>query len=117
MLNIITWINELKTSTKHISCECKYKLDGRKWNSDQKLNNDKCQCECKQHNMYEKDYIWNPVTCSCKNNKYLANIMDDSVIMCDEIIESYNKETKSIRINFNGKKLCKQSFYILLAFL
>ena len=27
--NMITEINELKTLTKHISCKCKYKLDGR----------------------------------------------------------------------------------------
>ena len=38
--------------------------------------------------------IWNPATCSSENGKYLANIIDDSVIMCDEIIESYNEETK-----------------------
>ena len=39
--------------------------------------------------------------------------MDDSVIPCDEIIESYDEET-----NFNEKKAaCKtQNFYILLAF-
>ena len=34
----------------------------------------------------KKDYIWNPATCSCKNGKYLASIIDNSVIMCDEII-------------------------------
>ena len=28
--NMITEINELKTLTKHISCKCKYKLDGTK---------------------------------------------------------------------------------------
>ena len=39
MLNIITGINELKTSTKHVSCKCKYKFDGRKCNSNQCLNN------------------------------------------------------------------------------
>ena len=40
--------------------------------------------------------------------------MDDSVVTCDEIIESYNEE-----MNFNEKKVaCKtQNFYILLAFL
>ena len=40
--------------------------------------------------------------------------MDDSAIICDEVIESYEKET-----NFNGKKVaCKmQNFYILLSFL
>ena len=26
-------------------------------------------------------FIWNPATCSCKDLKYLASIMDDSVIM------------------------------------
>ena len=49
--------------------------------------------------MYEKDYIWNPATCSCENDKYLASIIDDSVITCDEIIE----ETNSIPTNFNEK--------------
>ena len=31
----ITGINELKTLTKHISFECKYKSDGRKYNLNQ----------------------------------------------------------------------------------
>ena len=35
MFNIIAGINESKTLTKHISCECKCKFDGRKRNSDQ----------------------------------------------------------------------------------
>ena len=35
--------------------------------------------------MCEKDYIWNRATCSGKNGKYLAGIIDDSVITCDEI--------------------------------
>ena len=33
----------------------------------------------------ERDCIWNPAI--CENSKYLASIIDDSVIMCDEIIE------------------------------
>ena len=45
----------------------------------------------KQH-MCEKDYICKPSTWSCKNRKYLASIIDDSVITCDEII---NVEAKS----------------------
>ena len=85
MLNIITGINESKTLTKHISCKCKCKFDSRKFNSNQKWNNDKCRCECKKHHKYEKDYIWNPDTCSCKNNTYLASITKDSEIACDEI--------------------------------
>ena len=49
VLNMISGENELKTLTKHVSCECKCKFDGRKCNSkgsNQKCNNGKCQCEC-----------------------------------------------------------------------
>ena len=70
-------------STKHISCKCKCKFDGRSCNSDQWWNNDKCQCECKKFQVCEKDYVWNPATCNCENGKYLASIVDDSAIMCD----------------------------------
>ena len=116
---MITGINELKTLTKHVSQECKCKFDGRKCNADQWYNNDKCQCECKKRHVCEKDYIWNPSRCGCKNGKYLASIMDDSAITFDEVIESYGEETKTIPTNFNEKKvICKmQNFYILLAFL
>ena len=45
--------------------------------------------------------------------------MDDSAIICDEMVESYDEETKTIPINLNEKKATckKQNFYILLAFL
>ena len=35
VFNMITRINESKTLTKHISCQCKCRFDGRKYNSDQ----------------------------------------------------------------------------------
>ena len=53
-----------------------------------------------KHDICGKDYIWNPATCSYKNYKYLANAMDDSVITCDEITESYNEEKKSYSNKF-----------------
>ena len=108
MFNIITGINESKTLIKHISCECKYKVNGRKCNSNQQWNNDKCRCECKRHNICEKNNFWNPATCSCESVRYLANIMDDLVIKCSKIIDvgakSYDKETKAIPMYFNEKK-------------
>ena len=101
-------VNESKSLTKHTPCECKCKFAGRKCNSNQWWNNDKCWCECKKHHICEKDYIWNPSTCSCKNEKYLANIIDNSVITCDELIdadgEPYKEETKTIPKCFNEKK-------------
>ena len=40
--------------------------------------------------------------------KYLASIEDNSTIKCNEIIESYDEETKTISANFNEKKAaCK----------
>ena len=116
VFNLIAGVNELKTLTKHISWDCKCKFDGRKCNSNQKWNNDKCQCECKKHHISEKVYIWNPATCSCKNGKYLANIIDNSVITCDEIMDA---ETKAVTTNFNKENaICKtKKFYIFLFFL
>ena len=51
--------------------------------------------------MCKKYSIWTPVTCRCENEKYLASVIDDSVITCDEIID----ETKTVSTNFNNKKL------------
>ena len=90
-LDMITGNNESKTLTKDISCECKCKFDEMKCNSNQKWNNDKCSRKCKKHHICENEYVWNPATCSCENRKYLANVMDDSAIMCDEIIDAEAK--------------------------
>ena len=45
--------------------------------------------------------------------------MDYSAITCDEIIESYEEETKTISTNFNERKATykTQNFYSLLWFL
>ena len=42
-----TRINESRTWAKHLSCECECKFDCKKCNSNQKWNNDKCRCGCK----------------------------------------------------------------------
>ena len=51
--------NESKRLTKHMLCKCKWKFDRKKCNSNQWWNSNKCWCECKKHNVSEKDYIWN----------------------------------------------------------
>ena len=48
MFSIVTGLNESKTFAKDTPCKCKGKFDGRKYNSNQKWNNDKCWCECKK---------------------------------------------------------------------
>ena len=57
MFKMITGINELKTLTKHISCKCKCRFDGRKCNSYQRWNNENCRCECKKHYVCKKIMI------------------------------------------------------------
>ena len=73
----------------------------------------------KKHHICEKDYVWNPAICNCENGQFLASIMDDSVIKCDKVIESYEEEINTIPTNFNEKNVTRKtkSFYVLLAFL
>ena len=68
VFNIFMGINELKTFAKHTWCERKCKFDGRKCN----------WCELRKH--------------LTNNGKYLASIIDNSVIKCDEIIDVYRNK-------------------------
>ena len=48
-------------------------------------------------------------SCNCENEKYVGSIIDDSLIICEEIIDAI----KTVSTNFNGKrKPVKQKFYI-----
>ena len=49
---MIKGINESKTLTKNISCDC-----NQWWNSN------KCRCECKKRHACEKNYVLNAATC------------------------------------------------------
>ena len=114
VFNMTTGIYESKTLTKNISCEYVCRFDGTKCNSNQWWDNDKFGCECKKI-MYVKKIIFGILEkYICENGKYLAGIMDDSMIICDEVVKSCDE-----KINFNKKKVTwkTQSFYILLAFL
>ena len=84
--NTLTNKNEAKTTTKHISCDCKCKFNSITCNSNQKWNNKTCQCERKIYHKWKKDYSWNPSTCIYEKSKSLKSIVDNSVIECDEII-------------------------------
>ena len=79
IFKMITGINESKTLTKHISYKCICKFDSRKCNSNQKGNNDKCQCEHKNltehHVCVKKVTFWNPVTCTSETGKYLTVLL------------------------------------------
>ena len=64
--------NEAKTTGKHISYDCKCKFNSTTCNSNQKWNNETCQCEWKIYCKCEKDYSLNPRKCICENSKYAS---------------------------------------------
>ena len=91
-------INESESLTKHISCEYKCGFDEKKEKNQVNVG------IMTNFNLSVKDimhHAWNPSTCNCKNGKYLAIVIDDSAFICHEIIESYDKETKTVPTNFN----------------
>ena len=116
---MITGLNESKILTKHISCKCKCKFDGKKCNSNQKWNNDKCRYDSKnpkEHNACEKVCIWNPTTCGCENAEYLTSIIEDSVIMCDKIINVADSVSSNGSANFHEKVRYKMDYIFCIQF-
>ena len=77
--------------------QLKCEFNGRKCNSN--LNSNEYWCDSKNLKKYvcKKDYIKNPVKCSCKNDKYEGNIIDK---LCDEILDT----TKTVPSNSNEKR-------------
>ena len=89
-----------------------------KCNSGKWWNNDKRLCECKKRHVFDKDYIWNPATCTCQNGKYLVLwiIICDEIIDADEEAKSNDEDTKTFTTTFNEKNITykTKNFYILL---
>ena len=120
VFNMITAINDSKTLTKHTKCESKWNFDGRRRNSNQNWNNDKCRCKREntvEHQACEKDYMWNPVTWTGKNGWYTGIINDDSVLTYDKYIITADRiltnvscsvqknTTNTAAINFDDQKV------------
>ena len=61
--------------------------------------------------MCKKLYNWNRATCICMNGKYLRSIIDNSVIMCDEIISTVRNVSRTVTSNLSID--CKTESYIL----
>ena len=102
VFNMITGTNESKTLTKYILWECKCKFDDRKKVIHIKSGITINVNASAKDIICEIDYIWNAATCSGKNGKYLASIIDDSVITCDEIIDALAKSYEEILIKISN---------------
>ena len=102
--NMIRNKDEIKAMTEHISSDFKRKFNSTTYNSKQKWNKKKGQCECKSLNLkYEIDNNWNHSSCICEYNKYSKSVVDISVDECDEIVIVMNnlstKKTNTIATN------------------
>ena len=105
---MISTINESKTLTEHMSCKCKFKFESKKYNANQKWNNNECWCDCEHvKNICEKESYLELCNMYWENGKYVGSIIDDSVIICDEIVEGTRLVT-----TYNTST----NVYVLLAF-
>ena len=110
---MIAGINEWKTLTNLISCECKCKFDGRKCNSDQWWKNNKCV------NVSAKNsYMWKRLSLQCwyvqlPKRKIFSKYygwFSNYLCICDEL---YTKMKKNLtkKIQFVKHKI--SIFYLL----
>ena len=70
--NLILRLNETRFLIQHESCECKCGLNESVCNSKQKWNHNKFSCEYKELDGWRSckdNYMWNPSTCNCEDNK------------------------------------------------
>ena len=121
VFNMTTNRNKTKTITKHVSCDCEYKLNSTTCNLHQKLNNKTCQCVFKNYRKCKEDCSSNLITYISDNSKYLKSIAYTSVIACDETVDVMDivstKMTNTISTNvtnLHSKKVrYKLDCYIL----
>ena len=57
----------------------------------------------------KETFFWNSATCSCQNDKYLGSIIDDSVAICDKVIDT----SKTVPTKTSSAKNASTNFYIL----
>ena len=76
VFNMIPGINESKPLKEHMTYICRCKFGGKKCSSNQKWNNDKCQCNWKKpikHRLCKKGYAWNLSIYAYQIDEYLKN--------------------------------------------
>ena len=54
--------------------------------------------------MCKNNYSWNPSVCIFEDSRYLKSIVDNSVIVCDEVIDVMDSASR-LSINSDDKKL------------
>ena len=104
----------------HVIVKCKF--NSTRCNSDQKWNNETCQCECKNYRKCQNGYSWNSSIYICENSEHLKSIADTLVITCDEAVsvtdieltKNENTVATNVTKNCQSKKVrYKIDIYIL----
>ena len=89
------------------------RLDGIICNSKQRLNENKCMCECKElidNGVFDKGYVWNPSNCECECDKScnIDKYLDYSSCKCrKKLIDPLVEECTE---NINETSLVKKNF-------
>ena len=63
VFNLMSRTNETRHIKWHETCKCICRLDAIVCNNNQRWNNDKCRCKCKElidKGICDKGYVWNP---------------------------------------------------------
>ena len=55
LFNLVSRTNETRHAKWHKTCKCKYRLDASVCNNEQRWNEDKCRCECKE--LIAKEFV------------------------------------------------------------
>ena len=63
------------------------------------------KCEYASKCTYKKSYGWNPSKCIYENSKYLKAVVDNSNIVCDEVIYAMDIVPTNMATNFDDKKV------------
>ena len=103
VFNLLLWKNQTKQIRLHESYKCVCKLNSRFCINKQRLNKEKCRCECKKLVKCNKRFIWNPNSCECEYKERAAYLLTKD---CEEIIDKnntllikkYNKYLKTLII-------------------
>ena len=67
----------------------------------------------KKYPICEKYYIWNPATCSRENGKYLASIIDNSVLRAMKLSKKRQKQVQQILMKKMQSVKQKNSIFYL----
>ena len=119
--------NETRHIKWHETCKRKCRLDASVCNNEQRWNNDKCQCECKEFidkGICNKGYIWNHSNCKCECDKScdFGENLDYENCECrkrlvDKLIEECNENIdEEVKILDKSEDKCSSCILYIVLF-